>query len=113
MPTPIETRVFKLLSAIEVPRRTAKVIENMGTEAVTVVSDAALGTYPDLRPKVRSTAVTVLGGMSHPQAREALLLLIHDPHPNLQIRAMRAAGRQKNATAGEKIAQVITNPAAT
>jgi HEAT repeat protein len=113
MPTDIEIRVMKILTAIELTPASAETIKAMGNEAVTVVTEAALGTYPGLRPKVRTNAVGLLGWIDHPQATETLALLVHDPNPDIAIRAIRAAGRQRSEDAVGKLAQILTNPAAT
>ena len=113
MPTEAEVRVMRLLSAIELTPATARRIEEMGTEAVTVVCEAALGSYPGIRPKVRTNAVSLLGWMEHPQARETIPLLVNDPNPDVAIRAMRAAGRQKNAAVVEPLGQVLQRPQTT
>src|SRR3712207_8910994 len=96
MPTETESRVISVLTSIEVPSNAAQTIGSWGNEAVTVVCEAALGTYPGFRPKVRYNAVALLGQMNHPQATETIPLLINEPDPDVSIRAMRAAGRQKN-----------------
>lgn len=108
MPTEAEVQVMRLLSAIELTPATARRIEEMGNEAVTVVCEAALGTYPGIRPKVRTNAVSLLGYMEHPQARETIPLLVGDPDPDVAIRAMRAAGRQKNPTVVAPLGQVLS-----
>lgn len=99
-----------LLDAIDIPAGTAQHIENLGNEAVTVICEAALGSYPGLRQKVRTNAVALVGQMSHPQARETLALLLGDPDVNISIRALRAAGRQRNEELVEKIARVLLQP---
>jgi len=107
MPTENEIRVLKLLSAIEIPPTAAQTIQTWGNEAVTVVCEAALGTYPGLRPKVRNNAVALLGLMNHPQAMETVPLLINDSNSDVSIRAMRAAGHQNNVHGIEKIGQFL------
>ena len=59
MPTQDEIRVLNLLSAVDYAPGTdpGKLIESWGNGAVTVACEAALGTYPGLRPKVRTNAV--------------------------------------------------------
>ena len=96
MPTENEIRVLRLLSAIEISPNAGATIEGWGNEAVTVLCEAALGSYPGLRQKVRTNAVSVLGSMSHPQTAESLRMLVKDSSPDVAIRAMRAAGVQKN-----------------
>ncbi|GAO45412.1 HEAT repeat domain-containing protein [Flavihumibacter petaseus] len=96
MPTEIEIKVIKALSAIEVPPTLALTIEGWGNEAVTVLCEAALGTYPGLRQKIRTNAVALLGWMTHPQAMETVRMLINDSNEDIAIRAMRSSGRQKN-----------------
>jgi HEAT repeat protein len=93
MPTPIETWVLDMLSAVEVPLDAAEQIERAGPEAVNVVCEAALGTYVGLRPKVRTNAAWVVGRMTAEQARDTLMLLVTDPDDGVAIRAIRAAGR--------------------
>lgn len=111
MPTENEIRVMEILSAIELPPGLGQIIEAWGNEAVTVVCEAALGTYPGLRPKVRTNAVSLLGRMSHPQAVETVPMLVNDTNEDVAIRAMRAAGRQKNEAVVEKLGQVLQNGA--
>jgi hypothetical protein len=96
MPTEIETRVLRMLSAIEVPPATAKVIEDMGNEAVTAACAIALGDYSGVEGRVRATAVALLGWMTHPQARETVPMLIDDSDPDIAARALRAAAHQHN-----------------
>ena len=107
MPTEIETRVMKVLTAIEIPPDVAQKIQSWGNEAVTVVCEAALGSYPGLRMKVRTNAVALLGHMTHPQAIETIQVLVNDPNSDVSIRAMRAAGRQKNEQVIDKLGQVL------
>ena len=95
MPTETEINVLNLISTIEIPPDAAKAIESMGSEAVTVLSEVALGTYPVFRTKIRSNAVALLGQLKHPQSLETLSLLVKDSNPDISIRAMRAAGRRK------------------
>jgi HEAT repeat protein len=107
MPTEMEIQVLEVLNAIEIPSGAAREIESWGNEAVTVVCEAALGTYPGLRSKVRYNAVSLLGKMDHPQAREAVPLLINDPDPDVAIRAMRAAGRQNSAEGVGRLGEIL------
>ena len=107
MPTENEVRVLKILSAIEIPSNAGQTIQSWGNEAVTVVCEAALGTYPGLRPKVRNNAVALLGWMDHPQAQETVPLLMNDSNTDVAIRAMRAAGRQKNENGVDKLAEML------
>jgi len=107
MPTENEVRVLKLLSAIEIPPTAAQTIQSWGNEAVTIVCEAALGTYPGLRPKVRTNAVSLLGWMNHQQATETVPMLLTDSNTDVAIRAMRAAGRQKNESGIDKMAQLL------
>lgn len=113
MPTDTEIRVMKILTAIEITPAAAQKIKEWGNEAVTVVSEAALGTYPGLRLKVRTNAVALLGWIDHPQAVETIPLLVHDANPDVAIRAIRAAGRQKNENVVNKLAQILTKPEST
>lgn len=108
MPTEIEIKVIKALSAIEISPTLALSIEGWGNEAITVLCEAALGTYPGLRPKIRYNAVAVLGWMTHPQAMETIPLLINDSNTDIAIRAMRSAGRQKNDETVEQL-EVLLN----
>lgn len=107
MPTEIEKKIIKALSAIEISPKLAGDIEAMGNEAVTVLCETALGIYPGLRQKIRSNAVAILGWMTHPQARETVELLINDPDRDISIRAMRSAGRQKNDNTIAQLALVL------
>lgn len=107
MPTENEVRVLKILSAIEIPPTAGQTIQSWGNEAVTVVCEAALGTYPGLRPKVRNNAVALLGWMDHEQAQETVPLLLNDSNSDVAIRAMRAAGRQKNEAGIDKLAEML------
>ena len=110
MSTEMETRVMQLLSAIEIPENAAEHVQSLGNEAVTVICEAALGSYPGIRPKMRANAVVLAGRMSHPQALETIALLVSDPDPGIAIRAMRAAGRKRSAGLVEKIARVLDQP---
>ena len=107
MPTEMESRMLQLLSAIEIERDAPQYIESLGNEAVTVICEAALGSYPGMRPKVRANAVVLVGRMNHPQALETMALLVSDPDPGIAIRAIRAAGRKRNTGLVEKIARVL------
>lgn len=110
MPTEMESRMLQLLRAIEIKSGTASYIESLGNEAVTVICEAALGSYPGIRPKMRANAAVLAGKMSHPQALETIALLVSDPDPGIAIRAMRAAGRKRSAGLVEKIARVLDQP---
>ena len=112
MPDETVVKVMKILSAIEIPPSAAQVVEQMGHQAVTVVCEVALGSYPGLRQKVRTNAVSLLGWMTRPQAVETTALLVNDPNPDIAIRALRAAGRQKNDNVVDKIGQMLNKPAA-
>jgi hypothetical protein len=99
MPTAAESTVLRTLSAIEVDGEAAAgVIQDLGNEGVTVLCEVALGTFPGLRAKIRANAVVVLASVNHPQAQEALHLLIRDPSPDFSIRALRAVARRKDLT---------------
>ena len=113
MPDETVVTVMEILSAIEIPPSAAQEIEQMGNEAVTVVCEVALGSYPGLRFKVRTNAVSLLGWMTHPQAIETTALLVNDANPDIAIRALRAAGRQKNDVVVDKIEQTMKKAAAT
>jgi hypothetical protein len=110
MPTEIESRMLQLLSALEIERDAPQYIESLGDEAVTVICEAALGSYPGIRPKMRANAVLLAGRMSHPQALETIALLVSDPAPEIAIRAMRAAGRKRSAGLVETIGRVLDQP---
>jgi hypothetical protein len=110
MPTEMESRMFQLLRAIEIEDDAPQYIESLGNEAVTVICEAALGSYPGIRPKMRANAVVLVGRMSHPQALETIALLVSDPDPGIAVRAMRAAGRKRSAGLVEKIARVLDQP---
>lgn len=112
MPDETVVKVMKILSAIEIPPSDAQAIEALGNDAVTVVCEVALGSYPGLRQKVRTNAVALLGWMTHPQAIETTALLVNDANADIAIRALRAAGTQKNNNATDKIGQMINKPAA-
>lgn len=111
MPDETVVQVMKILSAIEIPPGAAKRIEEMGNAAVTVLCEVALGSYPGLRPKVRTNAVAMLRWMKHPQALETTALLVNDANLDVAIRALRAAGVQKNDGVVDKIGQILTKPA--
>lgn len=110
MPTEMESRMFQLLRAIEIERDAPQYIESLGNEAVTVICEAALGSYPGIRPKMRANAVVLAGRMNHPQALETIALLVSDPDLGIAIRAMRAAGRNRTTGVVEKIARVLDQP---
>ena len=114
MATDIEVRVMGLLSAIEVPDNVAELIEGLGTEAVTVACEAALGSYPGIRLKVRTNAAAAVGRMTHPQARETLAMLVTDESADVAIRAIRAAGRQRDdrlvGAVGSVLQRAATDP---
>lgn len=110
MPTEMETKVLRLLSAIEIPLNAGQIIESWGDEAVTVACEAALGDYPGLRTKIRTNAATLVGTMSHPQAREALRLLLKDANTDVRARALRAAGRQKRDDLVPDIGEMLETP---
>lgn len=111
MPTPIETEVMRLLTSVDVqPAVSAARIMELGTPAVTVVCEAALGSYPGLRNKTRTNAVALLGWLAHPQAAETVALLVGDEDPDVAIRALRAAGRSGNQAAVARISALLTRP---
>ena len=112
MPDETVVKVMKILSAIEIPPSAAPKIEEMGTQAVTVVCEVALGSYPGLRAKVRTNAVALLGWMKHPQAIETIALLVNDANSDVATRALRAAGRQKNDGVVDKIGEMLKKPTA-
>lgn len=110
MPTEMESRIFQLLRATEIERDAPQYIESLGNEAVTIICEAALGSYPGIRPKMRANAVLLAGGMDHPQALETIALLVSDSDPGIAIRAMRAAGRKRSTGLVEKIGRVLDQP---
>lgn len=110
MPTEMETKVLRLLSAIEIPPNAGQIIESWGAEAVTVACEAALGDYPGLRTKIRTNAAALVGMMSHPQAREVLKLLLKDSNTDVRMRALRAAGRQKRDDLVPDIGEILEGP---
>lgn len=110
MPTENEVRVLTILNSIEIEPDAAQTIESLGSDAVTILCEAALGTYPGLRAKIRYNAVALLGLMNNPQAKETILLLLSDPDPDVAIRAMRASGRQKNAGGVDTLSTLLGNP---
>lgn len=112
MATEMEVRVMEILSAIEIePDEAARAIEKWGNEAVTVVCEAALGQYPETRPKVRMNAVALLGWIEHPQADETIELLVNDSNPDVAIRAIRSVGRKKNDRLVGLLAEQLQRPA--
>lgn len=94
MATDTEARVLRMLGAIEPPTDAAEQIEAMGPQAVNVACEAALGTFIELRPKIRTNAAAIVGRMNGDQARETLALLVTDPSEDVAIRALRALGRR-------------------
>lgn len=107
MPTEVELQVLKLLTAIELSPAVAQRIEAMGNEAVTVLCEVALGTYPGLRTKVRTNAAGLLGWMTHPQAAETLRLLLDDPDPDVRLHAFRAVATKRDEGAVETLTRVL------
>jgi hypothetical protein len=105
-----EQQVLQLLHAYELDAGTAQAIEQLGPEAVTVLAEAALGAYPDLRPKARQNAVYLLGVVQHPQAAETVALLVDEDDPAIAIRALRAARRQRNEAVVGTLARMLTSP---
>jgi len=110
MPTEDEARVIKILSAIEIPPAAAKKIEDMGKQAITVVCEAALGSYPGLRSKIRTNAVALVGQMTSPQASETLSMLVTDANADVAIRAIRAVGRRKREDIVPTLSQILGKP---
>ena len=112
MPTQDEIRVLNLLSAVDYAPGTdpGKLIESWGNGAVTVACEAALGTYPGLRPKVRTNAVAVLETIDHPQARETVAMLVKDSNSDVSIRALRAAAGQKNNAVVRDLDTLLQSP---
>jgi HEAT repeat protein len=103
MPTQIEIRVMDLLNSIETSPTAGSTLTSWGNEAVTVVCDAALGSYVGIRLKMRLMAVDLLGSIDHPQASETVVLLLTDSNVDISVSAMRAAGQQKNPAAVEQL----------
>lgn len=111
MPSADEVEVMRLLTSVDIdPVAVAARIEARGTAAVTVLCEAALGSYPGLRPKVRTNAVALLGWVTHPQAGEAVSMLVLDPSADVAIRALRGIRRQTNAAAIDNVASLLTRP---
>lgn len=113
MPTENEKRVLNLLSAVDYEPGTdpGKLIESWGNDAVTVACEIALGSYPGLRPKVRTNAVAVLETIGAPQAKETVRMLVKDPDSDVSIRALRAAAGQRNADAVNDMSAMLVSPA--
>ena len=53
----------------------------------------------------------MVGKMNHPQAREALPLLMGDANADVAVRAVRAAARRGEATLATELARVLRKPA--
>lgn len=107
MATETERRVLGMLGAIEPPPDAAEQIEAMGPEAVNVACEAALGTYVELRPKIRTNAAAIVGRMTSEQARETLALLVTDPDEDVAIRALRAVGRRDEPELAQRAGLVL------
>lgn len=110
MATDTERRVLGMLGAIEPPPNAAEQIEAMGPEAVNVACEAALGTYVELRPKVRTNAAAIVGRMTSEQARETLALLVTDPDEGVAIRALRAVARRNEPELVQRAGLVLRRP---
>jgi HEAT repeat protein len=111
MPTPAEVRVLELLTAIDTrPETLAAQVLALGNPGVTALCEAALGTYPGLREKVRTNAIALLGWIPHPQAAETLVLLVTDPNPDLASRALRASARAGLTEAIQPIDALLRRP---
>jgi HEAT repeat protein len=110
MPTEIEVRVMRLLSHIEIPADAPARIERMGTEAVTVVCEAALGTLDGVRKGIRHNAAAIVGRMQHEQAVETLVLLINDASPDVSLRAIRAVRRRRLEHVIPQIDTLLSSP---
>jgi len=108
MPRDVDVRVMNILSALEISPEAAKAIEAMGNDAVTLVCEVALRSISGLRPKVYANAVFLAGRMTHPQAVETIRLLVNDPDPDIAIRAMRAAARQKDVKVVSDLGRYLT-----
>src|SRR6185437_8673678 len=102
--------VLAMLAATEPPRDAAEQIEAMGPEAVNVACEAALGTYVQLRPKVRTNAAAIVGRMDNDQARETLSLLVTDANEDVAIRALRAVGRRDEPLLVQRAGLVLRRP---
>lgn len=107
MSTETERRVLEMLGVVEPPPDAAEQIETMGSEAVNVACEAALGTYVELRPKIRTNAAAIVGGMNNQQARETLDLLVTDPTEDVAIRAIRAVGRRDEPELVQRVGLVL------
>ena len=86
-------------------------IQTLGNDAVTVLCDVALGTFPGLRPKVRTNAVALLGWVDHPQAAETLRLLVGDVNPDVKARALRAVGRKRDDVVVDDLGRMLREEA--
>jgi hypothetical protein len=111
MPSPTEIEVMRLLSAIDArPEDVAATIMAGGSPSVTVVCEAALGSYPGIRTKIRTNAASLLGWLQHPQAAETASLLVLDDDPDVAIRALRAVRRQGNEGAIDHAVLLLQRP---
>jgi hypothetical protein len=99
-----------MLGATEVPPDAAERIEAMGPEAVTVACEAALGTYVELRPKIRTNAAAIIGRMTHEQARQTLALLVTDANEDVAIRALRAMATRDEPELVRRAGLVLRRP---
>ncbi|MCB1676727.1 MAG: HEAT repeat domain-containing protein [Halioglobus sp.] len=111
MPIEIETRVMQLLSAIDGAYESIHAIEAMGSEAVTVVCEAALGSYPGIPSRSRKSAAALVGRLNHPQAQETLALLVRDSDPDIAIRAIRASGRNRRDDLVNDLGEMLSDGA--
>ncbi|MBV6324255.1 HEAT repeat domain-containing protein [Duganella violaceipulchra] len=109
MPTEIEKKVLNLLSVVDYSGGSdpGQLIASWGNEAVTLVCEIALAGYPGLLPKVRTNAVAVLETVDHPQSKETVRLLVKDADSDISIRALRAAGGQRNAASVRDMASLL------
>ena len=110
MATETEQRVLAMLAATEPPPDAAQRIEAMGPEAVNGACEAALGTYAQLRPKVRTNAAAIVGRMDNEQARETLGLLVTDANEDVATRALRAVGRRDEPLLVQRAGLVLRRP---
>jgi hypothetical protein len=111
MPTDTEVKIMKILNSIEIePETVAKKIESMGNEAITVLCEAALGSYPGIRNKVRTNSVSLLGWIkNYPQVIETIKMLVADSQIGVSVRAIRSAGRQRAEQVVEDLGDILKN----
>lgn len=97
--TESQTKVLQMLGAVELPRGSAARIEALGNDAVTLLCDAALGSFVGIAAGQRHRAAFLVGCLSHPQALETLPLLVGSDAPGVARRALRALRRRQRVDA--------------